>query len=68
MIYNLIVEDKLIQQLKSQKISITEDTILERLLDRYRWPKLYSRDFQPSVEAIKEDGTKHQNFFDDDEY
>ena len=63
-----MVEDKLIQQLKSQKISITEDTILERLLDRYRWPKLYSRDFQPSVEAIKEDGTKHQDFFDDDDY
>ena len=65
-----MVEDKLIQQLKSQKMSITEDIILERLLDRYRWPKLYSgqNELQPSVEAIKEDGTKHQDFFHDDNY
>ena len=60
-----MVEDKLIQKLKSQKIDITEDTILERLLDHLRWPKRYAFYNQPSVEAIMEDGSIHQNFFDE---
>jgi len=59
-----MVEDRLIQQLKSQEMSITEDTILERLLDPLRWPKILPFYNQPSVEAIMEDGSKHQNFFD----
>jgi hypothetical protein len=63
-----MVEDRLIQQLKIQEMSITEDTILERLLDRYRWPKFKPNNLQPSVEAILEDGSKHQNFFDEDNY
>ena len=62
-----MVEDKLIKQIQEQKISISEDDILERLLDRFRWPKNYF-DGQPTIEAIKEDGTKHQNFFHEDNY
>jgi len=27
--------------LKSKKINLTEENILDRLLDRYRWPKIY---------------------------
>ena len=61
-------EDKVTKIIKDIDVALTEHNILERLLDRYRWPKLYSRDFQPSVEAIKEDGTKHQDFFDDADY
>ena len=37
------------------------------MLDRFRWPKTYSWQ-QPSVEAINQDGTKHQNFFDEDDF
>lgn len=51
----------------NKKINLSEESILEKLLDRKRWPKNYL-DGQPSVEAIKEDGTKHQNFFDQDNY
>ena len=62
-----MVEDRLIEQIKKIEISLTEEDILEKLLDRFRWPKIYSWQ-QPSVEAIKEDGTKHQDFFDKDNY
>lgn len=62
-----MVEDNFLNILKNKNISITEETILERLLDRYRWPQYYPWG-QPSVEAILEDGTKHQNFFNKDGY
>lgn len=51
----------------NKRINLTEDNILEKLLDRKRWPKNYSHG-QPSIEAIKEDGTKHQDFFDSDNF
>ncbi len=51
----------------NKKINLSEESVLEKLLDRKRWPKSYL-DGQPSIEAIKEDGTKHQNFFNEDSY
>lgn len=61
------MDRKLLEIIKNKKVSLTEEQVLERFLDRYRWPKKYSWG-QPSVEAILENGTKHQNFFSDDEY
>ncbi len=57
----------MIDFIKNKVINITQEDVLERLLDRKRWPKNYP-DGQPSVEAIKEDGTKHQDFFDQNGY
>jgi len=54
--------------LKSKKINLTEENILDRLLDRYRWPKIYPIYNQPSIEAIREDGEKDQDFFWKDDY
>lgn len=62
-----MVEDKFIEIIKSKKVEITEEVLLERLLDRYRWPKIYPWG-QPSVETIREDGSKDQDFFDNDGY
>lgn len=61
------IEDKLIQIIKNKKIVLNEDIVLERLLDRKRWPKNYISG-QPSVEAILKEGSKHQEFFDKDGY
>ena len=60
-------EDKVTQIIKQINMSTTEDKILDRLLDRLRWPKTYPWQ-QPSVEAINQDGSQHQNFFDDDNF
>jgi len=62
-----MVEDKFINLLKNKKVNLTEEDILERLLDRYRWPKYYPWG-QPTVEAIREDGSKDQDFFSSDGY
>lgn len=61
------MEEKLLNILKNKQVNLTEKDILDRLLDRFRWPKTYSWN-QPSIEAILEDGTKHQNFFNEDGY
>lgn len=61
------MEEKLLNILKNKKVNLTEEDILNRFLDRFRWPKMYSWK-QPSVEAILEDGSKHQDFFDEDGY
>jgi hypothetical protein len=61
------MEEKFLNILKNKHINITEENILERFLDKFRWPKIYPWG-QPSVEAILEDGTKHQNFFNNDGY
>ena len=42
---------ELIDFIKNKVINITQEDVLERLLDRKRWPKNYL-DGQPSVEAI----------------
>ena len=62
-----MIQEEFINKLQNLTVNITEDNILERLLDRKRWPKHYLSG-QPSIEAILEDGTKHQNFFDNDGY
>jgi len=62
-----MVEDSFIEYLKDREMNLNEYKVLVRLLDRFRWPKFYPWG-QPSVEAINEDGTKHQYFFDDDGY
>jgi len=62
-----VIDDTFIQILKNKKIELTEEDILNRLLDRYRWPYRYPWG-QPSIEAILEDGTKHQKFFSEDGY
>lgn len=62
-----MIENRYIQMIKKKPVLLNEDTVLDRLLDRKRWPKQYM-DGQPSVEAILEDGSKHQNFFDEDGY
>ena len=60
-------EDKVTQIIKQINMSTTEDKILDRLVDRLRWPKTYPWQ-QPSVEAINQDGSQHQNFFDEDDF
>ena len=62
-----MVEDKIIKKLNSLKVNISEEVILERFLDRYRWPKQYSWG-QPSIEAINPNGSKDQDFFHEDGY
>ena len=62
-----MVDDSILNKLNKVKVKLTEQEVLNRLLDRMRWPKNYLSG-QPSVEAIKEDGTKHQDFFDEDLY
>jgi mannose-6-phosphate isomerase-like protein (cupin superfamily) len=59
--------DNLVKTINNKKINLTEEMILERFLDRMRWPKEY-HDGQPSLECIKEKGIKHQDFFKQDGY
>tara|TARA_R100001086_G_scaffold100956_1_gene50597 strand:- start:3537 stop:4091 length:555 start_codon:yes stop_codon:yes gene_type:complete len=63
-------EDKvknILKEINFVDIAVTEFDILNRLLDRLRWPRIYPWN-QPSIEAINKDGSQHQNFFDDDNY
>ena len=62
-----MIEDNLINLLSLKQVNVSEKNVLERLLDRYRWPFMYPWG-QPSVEAILEDGSKHQKFFSKDGY
>ena len=63
-----MIEKKIIDVIKNKNINITEIDVLERILDRRRWPKNYLCG-QPSIEAILEDGlTTSQDFFDEDGY
>jgi mannose-6-phosphate isomerase-like protein (cupin superfamily) len=62
-----MVEDNFLKSIRDKKVNLTEQQVLERFYDRFRWPKFYPWG-QPSVEAIKEDGTKHQDFFLKDNY
>ena len=57
-----MVDDSILNKLNKIQVNLSETEVLDRLLDRMRWPKNYLNK-QPSVEAIKEDGTKHQDFF-----
>ena len=51
-----------LDQVKKHKIHLTEEMVLERLLDKFRWPKEYPWG-QPSIEIIDEHGEKQQDFF-----
>jgi len=62
-----MVDDSILNKLNKIQVNLSETEVLDRLLDRMRWPKNYLNK-HPSVEAIKEDGTKHQDFFEEDEY
>jgi len=62
-----MVDDSILNKLNKVKVNLSETEVLDRLLDRMRWPKNYI-DGQPSVEAITEEGEKHQIFFDEDHY
>jgi len=67
--YAVAWSKKLIDYIINKKINLTEENILEKLLDRRRWPKKYPHpDNQPTVEAIAKDGKAHQNFFNEDGY
>ena len=61
------VPKRLADTIADTKINLTEEDILEKLCDRLRWPKQYPWG-QPSVEAINENSTKNQNFFELDNY
>lgn len=58
------MNEEILNFLQEKKINLNEDSILEKLLDHLRWPKQYYWG-QPSIEAILEDGSKHQNFFNE---
>lgn len=62
-----MVDDSILNKLNKIQVNLSETEVLDRLLDRMRWPKNYINE-QPSVEAIKEDGSKHQDFFEEDQY
>jgi mannose-6-phosphate isomerase-like protein (cupin superfamily) len=62
-----MVDDNILNKLNKIKVELTESEVLDKLLDRMRWPKNYISG-QPSVEAIIENGEKHQDFFDEDGY
>jgi len=50
------------------KINVTEELMLERLSDRYRWPQYYNTG-APTVERIVgDDGLKAQDFFCNDRH
>lgn len=59
---------KVLDYVQQAKINITEETMLERLSDRYRWPQYYNTG-APTVERIIEaDGLKTQDFFNRDRH
>ena len=62
-----MVEDKFLKKLKNIKVKISEEDVLERIIDRLRWPKKYPSG-QPTIEVILENGNKHSDFFLEDEY
>jgi mannose-6-phosphate isomerase-like protein (cupin superfamily) len=54
-------------KVKEHKIHFTEEMLLERLLDKFRWPKNYPWG-QPSIEIIDEGGQNQQYFFEKEGY
>ena len=62
-----MVEDNFLKSIRNKKVNLTEQQVLERFYDRFRWPKFYPWG-QPSVEAINEEGENYQDFFLEDNY
>lgn len=55
--------NKILTMVYNSPLRITEDMVLERIRDRYRWPKSYSTGC-PTIERIaRADGYKEQDFF-----
>jgi|TARA_Y100000114_G_scaffold128755_1_gene125916 mannose-6-phosphate isomerase-like protein (cupin superfamily) len=66
-----MIDQNLLNEIAGVKVDMTEKQMLNRLLDRFRWPKRYSMaplTGMPSVEAINEDGSKDENFFSHDNF
>ena len=43
------------QAVRSMNVNVTEDDILLRIIDKWRWPRQYPWG-DPSIEVINEDG------------
>lgn len=55
--------NKVLNMVYNSPLRITESMVLERIKDRYRWPKFYNTGC-PTIERIaREDGYKEQDFF-----
>lgn len=55
--------NKVLNMVYNSPLRITESMVLERIRDRYRWPKFYNTGC-PTIERIAgEDGYKEQDFF-----
>lgn len=55
--------NKILSMVYNSPLRITENMVLERIRDRYRWPKSYNTGC-PTIERIaREDGYKEQDFF-----
>jgi hypothetical protein len=55
--------NKVLTMVYNSPLRITEDMVLERIRDRYRWPKSYPTGC-PTIERIaRADGYKEQDFF-----
>lgn len=54
--------EEVINSVRDIEINFTLKDLFERIEDRLRWPINYPWG-QPSIEAINEDGSKHQDFF-----
>jgi hypothetical protein len=63
-----MIDNKIILDIKDLRIDIDRIQIIERLMDRFRWPIFYPW-HQPSVEIISPNGQKkHTELFYDDGY
>ena len=58
--------EKLANKIYNINLNITEEMLLERFVDRYRWPKYYIDPRYPTLERLTETGEKVQDFFWDD--
>ena len=55
--------NRVVNMVYSSPLRISEDMVLERIRDRYRWPKSYPTGC-PTIERIaRDDGYKEQDFF-----
>ena len=52
------------QAVRSMNVNVTEDDILLRIIDKWRWPRQYPWG-DPSIEVINEDGRKSNDIYED---
>lgn len=54
----------LIADIYNTPVQFTETQLIERITDRYRWPRFYRNDINyPTLERIDDNGNKVQDFF-----